>query len=745
MMKASLLRGAAVAWCLMAAPALAQDEDVQGEEGLNSNVIVVTAQKREQNILEVPVAVTALSEEVMDAAQVNDFGDLTAVSPSLTITSGGSKAGNTVALRGVGTFSFSTSVEPSVLVVLDDVALLQAGQAFGNLMDPARIEVLRGPQGTLFGKSASAGVVNIVTKDPTDYFTGYGQFSITDDEEYRLEGVVSGPTNDNGGFRVSGYYTNFDGFINNLTTGSTLGGEEGWGVRGKFVQEVGVVDLTFIADYSESVDSAYPDTYLRLDQTDGAGGPANEGYDLTGITPGIGNVDIRNNDDRYGETEQLLTALKADVDLGFATLSSITSFQDWYYYTENDQDGTADPTIFQFGPYNAQQFAQELRLTSPTTGAFDYLVGLYYSDGRTDRSFARTTTIPPLRQNWDSAATTESYAAFAQVGYDITPDTLVTVGARFNHEKIGVFFEDNRTATPVVYEGSDSESALTGKLSLQQFFGDGMMAFASVATGYKGQAYDISSGFDQRRAENPIKSEDSINYEIGVKGQALNGLAQFQLVGFWTDYDDFQAQGVNAALLVPQFELTNVGKLRTRGVEFDGSVSPVEGLTIFGSAAYVDATIIEFPDSQCYFGQTEAEGCLLDPSTGQFVQDLAGEDLANSPKFKFNVGLSFEQPVSEDVEFFARGNYTWQDKVNFSLSQNPRTIQDAYGIANAAIGIQGEDEDWALSLFVNNLFDKAYAARIIDDTTVRSDPYILLQQVPRDYSRHIGARVRFGF
>src|SRR5690606_2418670 len=105
-------------------------------------------------------------------------------------------------------------------VVIDDIALLQAGQAFGNLIDPARIEVLRGPQGTLFGKSASAGVVNVVTKDPTDYFTGYGEFSITDDEEYRVEGVVSGPLNDAGGFLVSGYYTNYDGFINNITTGS---------------------------------------------------------------------------------------------------------------------------------------------------------------------------------------------------------------------------------------------------------------------------------------------------------------------------------------------------------------------------------------------------------------------------------------------------------------------------------------------------------------------------------------------
>lgn len=726
---------------LAAAPSHAQ-EQVAAEDG---NTIIVTAQKREQNVLEVPVAVTAIGETVLDAAQVNEFEDLTSVSPSLTITAGGSQAGHSIALRGVGTVAFSTAVESSVLVVVDDVALLQAGQAFSSITDPERVEILRGPQGTLFGKNASAGVVNIVTRDPTDYFTGYGQLSVTDDEQFRAEAALSGPINDAGGFRVSGYWSDYDGYIDNLTTGSTLGGEDTWGVRGKVQQEYGAVTFTLTADYGEATDSLLPDTYLRVDQTDGAGNPINQDYDLTGIVPGTGNNVVRNDVDRFGDSDQLITSFKADIDLGFATLSSITSYQDWRYDSINDQDGTADAVIRHDTTYNAEQFAQELRLTSPTDGVFDYILGLYFSDGTTDRSFIRTSPIPPLKQNWDSSADTTSYAAFAQLGYDITPDTLLTVGARVNHEEIGVFFQDNRPATPIQYSGNDSETAVTGKVSLQQFFGDGLMAFASVATGYKGQAYDVSSGFDQRRADNPISSEDSINYEIGLSGRALGGDAQFQLVGFWTDYDNFQAQGINAQLLAPQFELTNVGKLRTRGVEFETYYSPTDNLTLFGSAAYVDATIKEFPDAQCYFGQTEAEGCVLDPVFNQPVQDLAGEDLANSPDFKFNLGFDFAQPFSQGLAFFTRGNYTWQSDVNFSLSQNPRTVQDAYGIANLSVGIRDEEEAWALSIFVNNLFDQEYASRIIDDTNPRNDPYVLTQQLPRNYDRYFGARLRFGF
>lgn len=749
-MKSRLLGCAAVVWGLLAAPAFAQNQAGQASDGAasaaTSNVIMVTAQKREQDILDVPVAITALGVETLEAAQVNTFADITSVAPSLTVTMSGNNNQNTISMRGVGTFSFSTAVEPSVLVVVDDIALLQTGQAFANLSDPARIEVLRGPQGTLFGKSASAGVVSIVTQDPTDFLTGYVQASATNDKEYRVEGAISGPLSENAGFRLNAYYSDFEGYLNNLFTGNTLGAEEAWGLRGKFNFNFDNVDVTLIADYGKSNGNGGIDTYLQLDQVDAGGNPINQDIDLTGVTPGKRNVNVAINNENVNDVEQFLGAAKIDVDLGFATLSSITSYQVWDYYAENDQDYSIDPSIFQLSPYNARQVAQEIRLTSPNTGKFDYLLGLYFADGKTERAFTRLApNIPPLRQNWESVAETTSYAAFAQLGYDISENTLVTVGARLNHEKIGVSFQDNRPATPLLFTGTDSQTAFTGKISLQHFFAESMMGFASVATGYKGQAYDISSGFNQRRADQPIASEGSVNYEVGIKGRVLNNLAQIQLVGFWTDYDNFQAQGINNELIVPQFELTNVGKLRTRGIEFDGSVTPTDNLTIFASAAYIQAKIKDFPNAGCYFGQTVAQGCVLDPGSGQFVQDLAGQDLTNAPDFKFNIGFAYDQPVSAGVELFLNGNYTWQDDINFALEQNPRTIQEAYGIANAAIGLQAADGQWRASIFVNNLFDKAYSARIIDDTSVRSDPFILQQQVPRNYSRYFGARVRFNF
>lgn len=730
----------------IALPAAASAQGVaEAAAETEDDVIIVTAQKREQNILKVPVAISAISQTTLQAAQVDRFTELTAISPSLTITTSGNRNQNPIFLRGIGTFSFSTAAEPAVLVMIDDVPLLLPGQAIGNFADVARIEVLRGPQGTLFGKSASAGVISIVSQAPSADFTGFAEAIVTNDEEYRTQAAISGPIDANGGYRISGFYNNFNGFMRNLHTGNMIGREEAWGLRGRLDYTLGKVEVQLTADYSEFFDNGGDNSFRQVDRVKADGTPGNQQLNLTGITPGPTNRNLRINNEAVNDSQQLLLASRINVDLDFATLTSITSLQKWTYLAQNDQDLQPTPDIFQDSTYDTRTITQELRLTSPTDGAFDYILGVYFADGKTDRSFVRTATAPPLRQNWDSEAQIRNYAAFAQFGYDLSAKTLVSLGLRLNHEEISVVFDDRRPGQLATFRGKDAETAFTGKLALQHFFDNGMMAFASVATGYKGQAYDISSGFSQRRADNPIRSEGSVAYEIGLKGQAFNKMAQFQLVGFWVDYDDFQAQGINNELIVPQFELVNVGKLRTRGVELETTLNPADGLTVFASGAYIDARVTEFPNAQCYFGQTVAQGCVRNATTGLSSQNLAGSQLNNSPDFKFNIGFNYEQPLSSKVELAMNGNFTWQSDVRFDLTGNPRTTQGAYGLANAAIGLQSPDETWHVSLFVNNLFDQDYVTQIIDDTSTRVDPFIILQQIPRNARRFFGARVRLKF
>ncbi len=730
----------------IALPAAASAQGVaEAPAETEDDVIIVTAQKREQNILKVPVAISAISQTTLQAAQVDRFTELTAVSPSLTITTSGNRNQNPIFLRGIGTFSFSTAAEPAVLVMIDDVPLLLPGQAIGNFADVARIEVLRGPQGTLFGKSASAGVISIVSQAPSADFTGFAEAIVTNDEEYRTQAVISGPIDANGGYRISGFYNNFNGFMRNLHTGNMIGREEAWGLRGRLDYTLGKVEVQLTADYSEFFDNGGDNSFRQVDRVKADGTPGNQQLNLTGITPGPTNRNLRINNEAVNDSQQLLLASRINVDLDFATLTSITSVQKWKYLAQNDQDLQPTPDIFQDSTYDTRTITQELRLTSPTDGAFDYILGVYFADGKTDRSFVRTATAPPLRQNWDSEAQIRNYAAFAQFGYDLSAKTLVSLGLRLNHEEISVVFDDRRPGQLATFRGKDAETAFTGKLALQHFFDNGMMAFASVATGYKGQAYDISSGFTQRRADNPIRSEGSVAYEIGLKGQAFNKMAQFQLVGFWVDYDDFQAQGINNELIVPQFELVNVGKLRTRGVELETTLNPADGLTVFASGAYIDARVTEFPNAQCYFWQTVAQGCVRNATTGLSSQNLAGSQLNNSPDFKFNIGFNYERPLSSKVELAMNGNFTWQSDVRFDLTGNPRTTQGAYGLANAAIGLQSPNETWHVSLFVNNLFNQDFVTQIIDDTSTRVDPFIILQQIPRNARRFFGARVRLKF
>lgn len=725
-----------------ASPALAQEavDDAVAEE--SDNVIVVTAQKREQDIIEVPVAVSAFSDTALQAANVNDFADITRISPSLTINGAANNNEATIALRGIGTFSFSISVEPSVSVVIDDVAVVQQGQAFSNLADIARIEVLRGPQGNLFGKNASAGVINIVTKAPSRDFTGDVEGVLTTDGETRINATLSGPITDNIGFRINGYYVDREGYIDNLETGNSLNGEEGFGLRGKLVAELGDAEITLIADHSERDVLGNAATFLTLPAGALFFGNA---FDRTGLEIGSGANTVRFDRDPIANNEQTSLTGKIDLDLGFATLTSVTGLQKWNYQFGQDVDGTDLPLIFQSGPYASEQFSQELRLTSPSADGFEYMFGLFFADASTDRTFVRG---PLAVANWDATASTTSYAAFTQLSYDLGPYTTVIGGGRINHEEIAVRFEDRAPAVPVTFNGSDSDTAATWRVALQHFVAPDVNVFASVATGYKGQAYDVSTGFTARRAANPVSAETSVAYEVGIKGRVIDNRLSFALTGFWTDYNDFQAQSAvvtqTEGILV---ELNNVGKLRTKGIELEGSFEVTDSFDLTASAAYIDARVREFSGAQCYPGQTAAQGCTFNTTLNRNVQDLSGSRLANSPEFKYTLGAAYDARLgSSSMAAFANANLNWQSEVTYDLFGNPLTQQDSYSIVNLNVGLRDEaNERWTLTAFVNNLFDVQYAAGIADSRNFFGGNIVLTQQLARNFSRFAGVRLKVSF
>jgi iron complex outermembrane receptor protein len=724
--------------------------------------IVVTAQKREQNMQSVPVSVTALSAEAIETKGITQFENISQVAPGLTITQGTQRTGNSINIRGIGTSVFGTGVEPAVAVVIDDVPILNQGQAFTTLSDIERIEVLRGPQGTLFGKNASAGVVNITTRAPSDTFTGRIATSATTDEEYRVEAGLSGPIAEGVGFRVNGFYSDYRGQVKNLATGNYLGADESWGLRGKLVADLSeTVTVSISAEHSETDGNSTPRT-VRSFPSGGTVFGASLATNLANINAGPGNYQLNQNYDGIAKGDQTSFSGRMSIDLGDFDLVSITSYQKWGLDTMDDTDQlnmalSFSPTgIVQASPYDTKFFTQELRLISTAASRFQYILGAFYADGKSNRSFERGPS-GPLVAAWTSENGTKTAAAFAQATYDIAETTHLDAGLRYNHEKVNVAFQrlnqpavapaDNAVCLTTCV-GNASDDHVTGKIALRQDLADRVMVYASFATGYKGQAYDISSGFTPTRAANPVKPETSNAYEIGLKSRFLNNRLQLNTTGFWTDYNNYQAQsGVVQADQSILLQLSNVGKLRSRGVEVEVQTKPTNALSLDFSATYLDAVVVKYPLANCYTGQTTAQGCFDIDGSGPnttTAQDLAGKRLANAPKFMFNVSTVYDIFL-ETLPFdaFVTADYRYQSKINFDLAQNPLYVQKAYGVLNSSVGIKGQGDAYRITLFVNNLFDKHYASNMGGLTGGPSTA--VAQVLSRNSRRYFGIRASYNF
>lgn len=748
-----------------AASPLAPDGDQQGSNSSTGDSgaledIVVTAQKREQNLQDVPVAVTAITADTLVNRNVTTVSDLPRLAPSLTVTTGALPTNNSINLRGIGTVAFSTAIEPSVAVIVDDVALLQQAQAFSGLSDIARIEVLRGPQGTLFGKNASAGALNIVSQGPTGTMTGAVSGTATTDDEYRVEAVISGPLAENVGFRLNGFYGNRDGFIRNVFDGRRLNNDISYGVRGRLALEpLAGVSVDLIAGHSVSESRGTARTFRTVPTGANVYG-ASLSTTLAGIKPGKDNFETAFDGPLFNKSRQTNGSGRVTVDLGIASLISITSYQDWRFRFMEDFDyivgpvlGLANGITAQSG-FHARQFAQELRVTSKGGGPFSYVFGFYYSDGKTDRTFDRGPSGPVVAR-WNSTSGTKSYATFGQVTYDLAERTHIDAGLRANHEDISVRFLNrvtpasapaNNSTCLSVCTGDASDSVVTGKISLRQDLAERVMGYASYSTGYKGQGYDISTGFTAARAISPVKPETSKAYELGLKSRFVDNRIQLNLAAFWTDYSNFQAQsGVELPDRTIQVQLSNVGKVRTRGIEAEFQARPTESLLIDGGISYTEAMIREFRNAQCYTGQTAALGCLPVTGSATGLQDLSGKRLSNAPRWKFNLGGTYNVILPEmPFDGFAQADVSYQSEVNFDLLNNPILKESAYAIVNGSIGIDQKDRGGLrIALFVNNIFDKHYASAL--GVSSGGSPGLLAQTFSRNARRYGGVRARFAF
>lgn len=721
--------------------------------------IVVTATKRAQSVQDVPVAVSAVDQATIEAMRIDEFTDITRISPSLTVNRGDWATNSGFSLRGIGTNVFSINIEPSVAIVVDDVPLVRSSQAFSDLLDIERIEVLRGPQSTLFGKNASAGVVNVVTQAPGEDFDFRFRGGYTTDDQLDFGLTTGGPLSDAVGFRLSAFLKEReDGHIDNITTGEEVDGNESWGVRGKLVFYPSErVTATVFAELSESESTCCNATMRSV--------PANAAFlgflpapaVLAGLDPAPDNTKIGSDDLTADDSEAWNAGLRLSIDIGEHELLSVTAYNEWDYEVTRDVDGTAFDLLALFtggaasgglvqgGGFDLESLSQEFRLISPASETFEYVAGLYYSDVDYGRDFQRG---PLFAANWVADTGTEVLALYGQGTLAVAENTSLILGARVQDEEISHGFDNALSGASL--SGSDSETAATFKVGLQHYVNDDVMVFATASTGYKGQGYDISSSFNQQTSDNPVGNEDSLAFEVGMKGTFLEGRLQLNPTLFFATYDDFQAQQARIINNVVELGITNVGELETYGLEIDFQAALTENLRLVGGIAYINAEIKKFPGADCWTGQTS--GCveLLDSAgmgTGRQAQDLGGEDLNNSPDLKFTVSAEYLLPF-ENLPFngFFNLSYQWQDDVNFSLLGDPGSEQEAYGIANLSLGIvESANERYTVTLFVNNLFDEDYVTSIANFGGLWGNAPTYIQTFPRDAERYAGIQLGIRF
>ncbi|MEQ7155140.1 TonB-dependent receptor [Brevundimonas aurifodinae] len=759
---------------LMSSTAMAQTMPPQTtgqDEASQLDEIVVTAQRREENVQKIPVAVAVVDGQTLARRSSTDISDLQALVPSVSFAAGNELRNNSIRVRGVGTDVFTTGIEPSVSTVVDGVVLQRPGSAFSDLGDIQRIEVLRGPQGTLFGKNSSAGVVNVITQAPS--FSGpTGNIGglIAQDNEYRINGAYSAPISDTLAFRLAAFYRTQDGIVTNLYTNDTVNDQEAYGARLKLAWNPSDnLRIQFAADYSE-LNSSAGALPLRV--------ATNNPKALnTGTPVGPNNDQVNNDVVPFVDQENYGASLTIDYDIGDFTLTSITAVRDFSNTSDVDLDDTqAQIVLSNFNIESSETTTQEFRLTSPASDVFDFVIGAYFFDGsvynylnRPGLNLASTAitsinpdgtlnrTSPYGLLTGDSTVESRNASIFGQANWHLGDRLTLTGGLRYLEEDqtlkfsrpVSAFFNgDTQPATNPAFTPPDldfHDSALIGKAAITFEATENVTAYASYSTGYKSEGITSSLGLTQAQYDvQPAPAETSELIEAGLKTRLFDRRLTLNVTAFQTTFSDYQAQVYNAA--VGLNFITSAGTVEIPGFEIEFQARPFEGFTLNGGVTKLDATFQDIPNGPCYSGQTAAQGCVPTQLGTAIVsvQNLNDKPFIVAPDIRYTLSGRYERLLFGDVEGFVQMDYRWQDDIIFEISQNPNMRQDAYGVADVSAGVSFADGRYDLTAFVKNVFDEQYVSNIVPNgASGGANSYV--QNLPRDFHRYGGVTFRARF
>lgn len=692
--------------------------------------VVVTAQHRSENLQEVPITIQAFSGEALQDLGVKSTADLGQFTPNVSIITP-SGAGNqpVITIRGIGLNDYNTNNAGPNGVYIDEFYISAPTAQSFNIFDLERVEVLKGPQGTLYGRNTSGGAINLVTAKPTDQLSATARVEYSSWNTFNIEGAVGGPISETLSGRFAAVVNESDGYFHNTFTGTRENGANNFAARGQLLWKPSD-DLKVLFSLRGGYVDNRPNQYRHLGTLDPATGEicsvqqvyAGSCVDLFGKGTPTGFYDGAFNRREHNRITDLASALRVDYALpnGWDFVSITGGNYNEKKFPE-DTDASPDRNLEIDFSAQSNEITQEFRL-SHSTDRYNWVVGAYYlhealkqhqplyvlhdfdkffGPGAGDGVASITETI--------NHQTTKSGAAFGQVEYNVTEQLKLIAGARVTSEKksfrsigfdrfqeggmdhFGVAVNVNNLRTSL------SDSKVNWRVGANYKFTPDVMVFASVSTGYKSGGFN--GGFlstdpvARARQLQPVKPETVTAYELGLKSEFLDRRLVFNAAVFYNDYKDQQI-----FVLVPSTEpgqgpvnvLDNAEKVRTYGFEADLTARPTDELTLSVQLGLLNAELVKFV-------------AVRDPAQ----PDFSGNRVPLAPKVTATLLADWKHPVGDGV-LNVQASASYKSHQFFDNSNDRYITQDAYWLANARVAYALQDGRWEVAAFARNLTDKQY-------------------------------------
>jgi iron complex outermembrane recepter protein len=747
-----LVSGAsALTLTLLAMPAAAQEQpaETQAAGGVGGD-IVVTAQRREQSLQEVPLAVSAISEDTLLRQEAISTQGLLRLAPNVSGAAITGAGANNYSIRGLSNAETAATFDSPVGTYIDGIYLARVNSNNFALFDIERIEIMRGPQGTLFGRNTTGGAINVVLKRPGREFGGAIEGAYGNYDSKLLRGSIDLPIGDSIRTRVAGYWMEEDGYARNITTGGTENDHDGWGVRGAVSIDLSPsITWDVSADYIEDRNSLIPVRKVDGEWISRSGLQKDA---LVGIVTGD-KATIEPNR-VFNDTLGLTSHIKIDSAIG--AIQIITGYRD--LKTRYNLDYFDNPSPI--GGYDSvqisrhKQFTQEANISSELFGGMaDLTAGLFYFHEWNESDFTTVFRLgsgaPFVDADRIIFNTTDSFAIYGQIDWHLTDKLTITTGGRWTTDTKKIDYQNNnnpRAAAQLTNQTllnagiplTQEATVFTPRFAATYQATDDIMFFASATKGFKSGGWNVRATTANLLGE--FGPETIWSYEAGIRSELFDRLLTFNVTGFYGDTKGLQIATAAGATVTtaPVFPVGNFSDFRSYGVEAEANLTPMRGLSIFANAGYNKTEYVN-PTPEVLAQQSRCRDALAAGTTnsncGGGIINPRGEIAIplRAPEFTGTLGFSWDIPVTQSWSVVPSGSVRVVSSFNANAAELPATQDDGYTLVSGSLAVENRDAGIRLSFGCENCTDSVYLVSVIGGFSYFSPP------------RRYTARARFEF